>query len=114
MCPPFSLYLAALFRRFTTTCSSRVGSTSTQRFPRSIARSSVCFRSSTSGLAVAAALSRIGVSVEHVSPELDLAPGDAGDVQQVVDEPRQVLHLPRDDLHRPVDVLLEAAPGRQR
>ena len=62
MCPPFSLYLAALFRRFTTTCSSRVGSTLTQRFPRSIETSSVCFRSSTSGLTVAAALSRIGVA----------------------------------------------------
>ena len=62
MCPPFSLYLAALFSRFTTTCSRRVGSALTQRFPRSIDTSSVCFRSSKSGLTVATALSRIGVA----------------------------------------------------
>ena len=105
MCPPFSLYFAALFRRLTTICSSRVGSASTQRFPRSIETSSVCFRSSMSGLTVADGAVEDRGRVEHVPPELDLPAGDAGDVQQVVDEPRQVLHLPRDDLHRPVDVL---------
>ena len=37
--------------------------------------------------------------------ELDLPARDAGDVQQVVDEPGQVLHLAFDDLRRPFMVL---------
>ena len=38
--------------------------------------------------------STTGEQVERLLPELDLAPGDAGDVQQVVDQPGEVLHLP--------------------
>ena len=38
--------------------------------------------------------------------EVDLAPGDAGDVEQVVDEAGEVLDLPVDDVPAPFEVLL--------
>ena len=114
MCPPFSLYLAALFRRFTTTCSSRVGSTFDPEVPavdRELER--VLPLLDERPRPWRRHSSRIGVRSSTSRLQLDLAAADAGDVQQVVDEPRQVLHLPGDDLHRPVDVLLEAAPCRE-
>ena len=44
--------------------------------------------------------------VERLLAELDLAPRDAGDVQQVVDQPGQVPDLPLDDLLGPFELLL--------
>ena len=42
--------------------------------------------------------------------ELDLALRDAGDVEQVVDEPGEVLRLPLDDLVGVGDLVLQAGP----
>ena len=39
--------------------------------------------------------------VDDLRPEADLAAGDPGDVEQVVDEPGEVLDLPLDDVHGP-------------
>jgi hypothetical protein len=35
-----------------------------------------------------------GGQVHRFLPELNLAPRDAGDIQQVVEQPRQMRHLP--------------------
>ena len=44
-----------------------------------------------------------GVASMRSLAELDLAAGDAGDVEQVVDQPGQVPDLPLDDVLGPVD-----------
>ena len=111
MRPPVSVYLAALVRRLTTICSSRVGSASSRKRPRSSETVELVLplldeRADRSRRH----WSRIGASVDELLAELDLAAGDPGDVEQVVDQPGEVLDLPLDDVRRPVEV----APASSR
>ena len=54
------------------------------------------------GVVVVAGLANDVPDLEARALQLDLAPRDAGHVEEVVDEPRQVLRLPVDDLPRPL------------
>ena len=123
MRPPASVYFAALVRRLTRICSSRIGSASSRRPPlieRDAQLVLPLLQERADGLDGTADDRR---EVERLLPEADLPPGDAGDVQQVVDQPGEVLHLPLDDLLRPFEVLLRlqlaeelggVVDGRQR
>ena len=105
--PPLSVYLAALVSRFRTICSTRVGvDVDRQRAPSRSTTLSVCLRSSMSGRADSIAWSRIEPRVHAMLSEPNLAARDAGDIEQVVDEPDELSHLPLDDVARPVAALL--------
>ena len=102
MWPPWSVYLAALLSRFAKTCSSRVGSAS--RRTGSGGRATV-----SSWLAVLdERAGRLHGAVHHrgqvhdLLAQFDLATGDAGDIQQVIDHPGHVLHLPLHHLPHPL------------
>ena len=87
---PGGVYLAAFVRRFTSICSSRVGSASSLR-PGDVNESrSSCFRSSMSGLTASTGMADDGGRVDDFPAELNLALGDAGNVQEVVDEVGEV------------------------
>ena len=99
--PPGSVYLAALFRRFATTCSSRVGSPSQPapaRPGRLTVRSMAAWPRS-AGVALSTACAR-RVEVDRRLAELDLALGEPRDVEQVVEEAGHVPDLPLGDLER--------------
>ena len=118
MRPPGSVYLAALFSRFTTTCSRRVG-----------------IRIEAHGLLgesnrelvlplvheVADARDRSGndrPELQRLQANLDLAQRDSGDIEQVVDQAGEVLDLSIDDLPGPrdlirVDILPERITARR-
>ena len=97
---PRSVYLAALFSRFANTWLSRTGSAS----------SSTSSRGFVDDQLVAGRVdqrpARLDGARDHLTerdalqPELDLAAGDARDLQQVVDQPDHVVDLPVHDLER--------------
>ena len=85
------------------TCSSRVGSASSQTAPRRCETSARASAPRRAAGPPRRRWRRPAASVEPLLPELDLAAGDPGDVQQVVDQPGEVLDLPLDDVLGPVD-----------
>ena len=94
MRPPCSVYLAALLSRFANTWASRVGSAS--RWTGSGGRVTVefvaaCLDERAAGLHGALHHRR---QFDPLLAEFELAPGDAGHVEQVVDQPHHLLHLP--------------------
>ena len=95
--PPGSVYLAALFSRLTTTCSSRTGSASSADRPGRSVTAARGLRSSIRGRTASTAGGRPRRG-RRLAAELDLAPADPRDVQQVVDQPCQVADLAIDDL----------------
>ena len=95
--PPVSVYLAALFSRFTTTCSSRPGSPSTHSGSVGSSRENSCRRASRSGRADSAARFMTARRSTRSLREPQLPLGDAADVEQVVHQPDHLLHLPLDD-----------------
>ena len=99
--PPCSVYLAALCSRLPTICSSRTGSAWT-RSGSAGGETVSSWRRAVEGRPVRldGALED-GFDVDHLAGEVDLAAGDPGDVEQVVDQPGQVLGLAVDDLPRP-------------
>ena len=52
---------------------------------------------------------RSSPTVDRLAAEVDLAAGDARDVEQVVDQARQVLHLPLDHIARPGELRVRRA-----
>ena len=73
MCPPFSLYLAALFSRFTTTCSSRVGSASSPQVAAVERDVELVLPLLDERPGRGGGRSRMRRQVDDFSPELDLA-----------------------------------------
>ena len=107
--PPSLVYLAAFVRMFTSTCSSRNGSASTRNPLLSIVRFSSCFRCSSSGRTVLDRARDHGRKVHQLLAQRDPAAGDAADLEQVVDQPREVLDLAEHDVPGPFDILLYLA-----
>ena len=88
-----SVYLTALFKRLVKNLLETVESASTHIVPGAAVTVSKCFRSSIIGRTFCTALSMMGVISPISLRELDLAPGDPRNVQQVFDQPGQVLDL---------------------
>ncbi len=108
MCPPGSVYFAALCSRLKSTCPSRGGSATT-RSPLTGDRHAQVVPALLEERADL--LHRRGHhrrQLHRLALELDLPPGDAGDVEQVVHQPRQVLHLPLEDAPLPLQQLRRA------
>jgi hypothetical protein len=91
--------LAALFRRFAITCTSRVASARTVSDSAGGRRSVSSWRRASTRRP--AGLDRVlqhREQVDPLRPELDLALGDAADVEQVVDQVDHLLELALDDV----------------
>ena len=99
MRPPGSVYLAALLSRLPSTCASRAGSASSRTGSRRQRdRQARGGGASISGRGWSRPRARRPAPGRPRSlRSWILPPRDAGDVQQVVDQPDQVLHLPLDD-----------------
>ena len=102
MCPPRSVYLAALFSRFENTWASRVRSASTKiGCGGSVTVSSwpICLDERAAGFH---GLLHHLRQFDPLLAEFDLAPADAAHVQQVIDQPH---HLPQLPLHHGAGLL---------
>ena len=53
-----------------------------------------------------------GRQLHGSKPEPDLAPADAGDVEQVVDQPGELVGLPLDDVAAPGELRIGERRGR--
>ena len=106
--PPSGVYLAALVRRLTSTCSSRDGSASTGSGPGPTSTSSACRRASICGRTDLDGPRDGRGQVERLRAELDLPLGDPRDVEQVVDQAGELLRLPADHLAGPGELLVGA------
>ena len=94
MRPPGSVYLALLVSRLPKTWASRVRSASRKTGSGGSETVSSCPAASISGRAVSTAL-LTHVRQQHAGPaQLHLVAVDAGDVEQVVDQPHHVPELP--------------------
>ena len=88
------MYLALLVRRLPNTCARRVRSASRDTGSRGSETRELVPSSSMSGRAVSTALSPRRPAARAERRELHLVPADAGDVEQVVDQPDHVRELP--------------------
>ena len=112
ICPPASVYLAALLSKFTRICSSRSGSALSRRPGSSETVQFVLalLQNGPNGLD-GAADDRSESDLFLLEPDLPAC--DSGHVQKVVDQPRKMLDLPEDHLLGPDQVLLRTRRFRK-
>ena len=103
--PPLSVYLAALVSRFTTICSIRVGSAQIEKgTPLERGEELVLPLVDERADRLDGLVEDAG-RVEKFFLQANLAAGDPGDVEQVVDQADELPHLPFDDFLGEIDIL---------
>ena len=103
--PPSGVNLAALFSRLETTCARRVGSPLHAQALARLADGQVLLARLDQRPRRLDRARHDRVDLDRLEAQADLAPRDARDVQQVVDQARELVDLPVDDVARPLQPL---------
>ena len=85
--PAGGVNFAALLSRLDTTCARRSRSPLTRNPLSGTSTSRNCPRCSSSGLAISMPLVTTSDELDRLQPQLELAAGDARDVEEIVDQP---------------------------